>query len=66
MARKQQELKVRRVFVSREGLLRGERIEKKEEDFTPGEMTEWKRKTLDTYITNLGYVKITETENDTA
>lgn len=50
-------LKIERRYVNRDALLRGERIEKDESEFTPRELEEIHKKQIDWMMNSLGYVR---------
>jgi hypothetical protein len=61
---KKKKLATRRFFVSREALLRGERIEKKEDEMTPEEMEKFKKDFTDNFMKSLGFVKKSDLNDD--
>ncbi len=57
MARKGSNLKIERHYVNLEALKRGERIEKREDEFTEEELEEIRRKQTERLMNSLGYVR---------
>ena len=57
MARKSCDLKIERHYVNLEALKRGERIEKREDEFTEEELIEIRRKQTERLMNSLGYVR---------
>ena len=60
------ELGIRRRYVNREALLKGERIEKAENEMTPDEIAKFKKDFTDNFMKSFGFVKRSDLNSDTA